>query len=183
MNRRLFLASMVAVGGSLMLRRSTLGQSLPPATQPASSGDQAQAIRTTASQFLQTLSPDHRTQVTYAFPTGESPVAARFARNGGPGGGPRGGGGPGDRGGPGGGPGMGLGGFAFVGEKFGQAVWSNFPVSDVPRPGVQMGAFTSAERDSAHALLRSVLSPMGYQKVLDIMAPHGCSNSAATISA
>ena len=33
-----------------------------------------------------------------------------------------------------------------------------------------MGEFTPAERDAAHGLLRVVLSPMGYQKVLDIMA-------------
>ena len=33
-----------------------------------------------------------------------------------------------------------------------------------------MGEFTAAERDAAHGLLQAVLSPMGYQKVLDVMA-------------
>jgi hypothetical protein len=33
-----------------------------------------------------------------------------------------------------------------------------------------MGALTVAERDATHGLLKAVLSPMGYQKVLDIMA-------------
>ena len=33
-----------------------------------------------------------------------------------------------------------------------------------------MGELTVAERDAAHGLLKAVLSPMGYQKVLDIMA-------------
>jgi hypothetical protein len=49
-------------------------------------------------------------------------------------------------------------------------MWSNFPVSDVPRPGLRIGELTVAERYAAHGLLRAVLSPMGYQKVLDIMA-------------
>jgi hypothetical protein len=46
-----------------------------------------------------------------------------------------------------------------AGEKYGQAVWSNFPVSNVYRPAVQMGQFTSAERAAAHGLLQTVLSP------------------------
>ena len=33
-----------------------------------------------------------------------------------------------------------------------------------------MGELTAAERDAVHGLLRAVLSPMGYQKVLDVMA-------------
>jgi hypothetical protein len=58
---------------------------------------------------------------------------------------------------------------AFVGERVGQAVWSNYPVSDVPRPGVQLGNLTSAQRDAAMRMLQALLSPEGYQKVLDIM--------------
>ncbi|WP_199726431.1 DUF3500 domain-containing protein [Acidipila sp. EB88] len=49
-------------------------------------------------------------------------------------------------------------------------MWTNFPVSDVPRPGLRMGELAGPERDSVHGLLKAVLSPMGYQKVLDIMA-------------
>ncbi len=74
--------------------------------------------------------------------------------------------------GPGGGPG-GMGGpngFAFIGEKYGESMWTNFPVSDVPRPGLRMGKLSAMERTAVHTLLQTVLSPMGYQKVLDIMA-------------
>jgi hypothetical protein len=34
----------------------------------------------------------------------------------------------------------------FVGEQYGKAIWSNFPVSDVPRPGLQLGSLNSAQR-------------------------------------
>jgi hypothetical protein len=86
----------------------------------------------------------------------------------GPGGGGPGGGGPGG-GGRGGGR-AGAGGFAgFVGEQYGRAVWSNFPVSDVPRPGLTLGSLSAAQRDAATHLLQVVLSPKGYQKVLEIM--------------
>ncbi|MFC5862141.1 DUF3500 domain-containing protein [Acidicapsa dinghuensis] len=110
---------------------------------------------------------------------------AKFTRQGGPGG-PGAGGGPGPvgPGGPGGpsGPGApgGPGGFAFVGEKYGQSVWTNFPVSDVPRPGLRMGGLTVTEQDAAHGLLKVVLSPMGYQKVLDIMAADQTLDDAGT---
>lgn len=57
----------------------------------------------------------------------------------------------------------------FVGEKYGQAMWSNFPVSDVPRPGLTMGSLNAAQRSSAMNTLKLLLSPEGYQKVIDIM--------------
>ena len=57
----------------------------------------------------------------------------------------------------------------FVGERYGQAVWSNYPVSDVPRPGVRLGALTSAQRGAAMRLLQALLSPQGYRKILEIM--------------
>ena len=57
----------------------------------------------------------------------------------------------------------------FVGEQYGQAIWSNFPVSDVPRPGLRLGRLSAAQRDAAMHLLQVALSPMGYGKVLDIM--------------
>ncbi|MCE2576554.1 DUF3500 domain-containing protein [Komagataeibacter sp. FNDCR2] len=66
------------------------------------------------------------------------------------------------------GPGMGPPG-GFIGERYGAAVWSNFPVSDVPRPGLQMGHLTTAQRTAAMHLLNVLLSARGYQKVLDIM--------------
>ncbi|MGI4756484.1 MAG: DUF3500 domain-containing protein [Janthinobacterium lividum] len=96
---------------------------------------------------------------------------------GGPGAGP---GGPGrGPGGPSGGPGMGPAG-GFIGERYGEAVWSNYPVSDVPRPGVRLGLLTAAQRASAMHLLHTVLSPMGYQKVLDIMGSDQALTDAGT---
>jgi len=58
----------------------------------------------------------------------------------------------------------------FVGEQYGQAVWSNYPVSDVLRPGLRLGSLSSSQRDAVMHLLQTMLSPAGYQKVLDIMA-------------
>lgn len=66
------------------------------------------------------------------------------------------------------GPGMGPPG-GFVGERYGASIWSNFPVSDVLRPGLQMGQLTVAQQTAALHVLQTVLSPKGYQKVLDIM--------------
>jgi hypothetical protein len=37
----------------------------------------------------------------------------------------------------------------FAGEQYGQAIWSNFPVSDVPRPGLRLGNLSPAQRDAA----------------------------------
>ena len=184
MNRRSFLASMAVAGGSLLLRRSALGQDRTPATMSPSSSEQSEAIRTSALSFLEALAPERRNRVTFAFPAHETPVAIGFgemgARPGGPSSRPsdrRFDHGPNDRHGPGngphGGPPGGPGGGQFrpaAGEKYGQAVWTNFPVSNVPRPGLRMGELTVAERNAAHHLLQVVLSPMGYQKVLDIMA-------------
>ena len=191
MNRRSFLIS-TAAAGSLILRRSAMGQGSSPATQSSVVSEQSDAIRTAASRFVRTLEPERQARIFYPFPSHETPTMARFTREGGPGGpgasgapaGPGRSGGPGDLGVPGGpsgpaGPG-GPGGFAFVGEKYGQSVWTNFPVSDVPRPGLRMGELTVTERDAAHGLLKVVLSPMGYQKVLDIMAADQTLDDAGT---
>ena len=180
-NRRPLLAFMLAAGGSLMLRRAAFGQTPPLAEPPRPAAERSEAIRRAASEFLETLAPDRRARVTFAFPKGQSPTAVGFrpmpGRLGGsdrqqhdvsfdtdgnptsalgPGGGPPGGD---HRGAP-----------PPAGEKYGQALWTNFPVDIVPRPGVRMGDFTAAERDAAHGLLKILLSPMGYQKVLEIMA-------------
>jgi hypothetical protein len=50
-----------------------------------------------------------------------------------------------------------------------KAGWSNLPVTFVPRNGVRLGDLTPAQRDAAMGLLKAVLSPAGYQKVIDIM--------------
>jgi len=57
----------------------------------------------------------------------------------------------------------------MIGERYGAAMWSNFPVSDVPRPGVRLGSLNDAQRGAAMSLLRVLLSDAGYRKVLDIM--------------
>lgn len=166
--------------------------------QSSLASEQSEAIRIAASRFVRTLASERQARIVYPFPSHETPIMAKFARQGGPGGpgGPNGSGNPGGSGGRPGGPGGsgaplgqdrpggpgdpdshggpggpgGPGGFAFIGEKYGQSMWTNFPVSDVPRPGLRMGELTVRERDAAHGLLKTVLSPMGYQKVLDIMA-------------
>ena len=183
MNRRTFLTSMVAVGGCLVARRSAFGQDLLSGTKSSSMSEQADAIRTAAAQLLQTLAPKRRDRAVFAFPAGQSPVAIGFS---GMGGGPGGHGGPTSRpfkqrfdhgpdnghgpdGGQHGGPARGPGGMA-AGEKYGESVWTNFPVNIVHRPGLRMGELVPAEREAVHNLLKIVLSPMGYQKVLDIMA-------------
>jgi Protein of unknown function (DUF3500) len=171
------------------LRRFAMGQGVSPAMQSSPASEQSVAIRTAASHLVRTLASERQARIIYPFPSHETPTMAKFTREGGPGGpvghgnpggpgapvepgrfgGPGNPGGPGGLGGPGGAPSR-PGGFAFVGEKYGQAVWTNFPVSDVPRPGLRMGELNTVEQDAAHGLLKAVLSPMGYQKVLDIMA-------------
>lgn len=57
----------------------------------------------------------------------------------------------------------------FIGEQYGVGVWSNYPVSDVLRPGLQMGQLTLDQKAAAFHLLQTLLSAKGYQKVQDIM--------------
>lgn len=59
--------------------------------------------------------------------------------------------------------------FFFVGEQYGKAVWSNFPISDVPRPGLRLGNMSVEEQTATMNLLRTALSDRGYSKVQDIM--------------
>jgi hypothetical protein len=61
------------------------------------------------------------------------------------------------------------GGMTFTGEQYGKAMWSNFPVSDVPRPGLRMGSLTADQREAAMGLLRDLLSEGGYRKAQEIM--------------
>ena len=156
MNRRSFIVATAGVGGSLMLRGSAMGRGLSPATGAGTAAEQSEAIRSAAARFVRTLAPDRQGKIIYPFPSHETPTMAKFAKEGGPGG------------------------FAFVGEKYGQAMWTNFPVSDVPRPGLRMGGLNAGERDAVHGLLKAVLSPMGYQKVLDIMAADQTLDDAGT---
>jgi hypothetical protein len=124
------------------------------ATAKATADAQTQAVVATTTAFLNSLSADQRKKVQFPFTLQKTATAARFSRSGiiaghGSSGGPQGGGpGAGFGGGPGGPPdashrapgsgsGMGPAG-GFVGEKYGEAIWSNYPVSDVPRPGLQL---------------------------------------------
>ena len=50
-----------------------------------------------------------------------------------------------------------------------RARWSNFPTGFVPRSGVKLGDLNPAQRSAALALLSSVLSRRGYEKVQQIM--------------
>jgi Protein of unknown function (DUF3500) len=126
------------------------------ATPQTTNAGQTKAIVTVASAFLSSLSTDQREKVLFPFTPQKTATAAGFARsNAG-----RGPGGGGPRGGPGGG---------FAGEQYGQAVWSNFPVSDVPRPGLTLGSLSAPQRDAALHTMQVLLSAKGYQKVLQIM--------------
>lgn len=59
--------------------------------------------------------------------------------------------------------------FNFVGGKYGQSIWSNFPVSDVPRPGLRLGELSASQYDAAMRILQVSLSDRGYRKVQDII--------------
>ncbi len=171
--------------------------------EQSSSDRQTHAVVNATAAFLASLSADQRQKVQFAFTPQKLGTNAPFHRTadgsvapgapvggqqsgaggpvgggpGGPGRGP-GGGGPG-RGPGGGGAGMGPQG-GFIGEQYGQAVWSNYPVSDVLRPGLRLGTLTVPQRAAAMHLLQTVLSPMGYQKVLEIMGSDQALTDAGT---
>ena len=58
--------------------------------------------------------------------------------------------------------------FAFD-DKEQRARWSNLPVTMVPRAGLKMGELSAAQRSAAMALLSSMLSPRGFEKVQQIV--------------
>ena len=161
---------------------------------------QTLAVVDATSAFLASLTADQRHKVQFAFTPQKLGANAPFHRTtdggvapgapadgqqagaGGPGRGPggpigqgRGPGGPGGPGGFGSGPPGG-----FIGEQYGQAVWSNYPVSDVLRPGLRLGTLTAPQRAAAMHLLQTVLSPMGYQKMLEIMGSDQALTDAGT---
>jgi hypothetical protein len=141
--------------------------------------DQTKIIVKATTAFLNTLRAEQRAKLTFSFAPQKAAVAAKFARTftpGGPvgppdGGGkqgpPTGGGMPPKDGPPGGGKGGQFPG--FIGEQYGQAVWSNYPVSDVPRPGLKLGSLTTVQREAAMKMLQELLSAKGYEKVIEIM--------------
>jgi uncharacterized protein DUF3500 len=145
------------------------------AESPSATDAQTETIVAATKVFLNSLSAAQREKVQFTFTPQKTATAARFSRSGmggglggGSGDGGRPPGGPSGPGGGSGGPSMGPAG-GFVGEKYGEAVWSNYPVSDVPRPGLRLGSLSAAQRDEVMHVLQALLSPKGYQKVLDIM--------------
>lgn len=143
MDRRSFLGSLIAVGCTWLMSRPFRAWA-DTAGKAATTAEQGDAIRQAALKYLASLRPELRERAAFPFPKGQSATIAEFP--------------------------SGRGSFKYVGERFGQSMWTNFPVSDVPRPGLRMGELSTGEREAFHNLLRVVLSPMGYQKVLDIMA-------------
>jgi hypothetical protein len=153
-------------------------------TAPA---DQTKNIVKATIVFLNSLSANQHTKVSFPFLQPKAATLAKFARTSNPGGAggppsggenkqgpPQGGsmppqvGGGSAQGGP---PGGGRGGQfpGFIGEQYGQAVWSNYPVSDVPRPGLKLGSLNAAQREAAMHMLQALLSAKGYEKILEIM--------------
>jgi hypothetical protein len=135
--------------------------------------DQTTAIVKATNVFLSSLSAEQRAKISFAFTHQNAATAAKFARTniqGGPGGPPQGNRnkqGPPQGGPPGGGKGGQFPG--FIGEQYGQAVWSNYPVSDVPRPGLKLGSLSKPQREAAMQMLKELLSTKGYEKVMEIM--------------
>lgn len=54
------------------------------------------------------------------------------------------------------------------GDNAQRARWSNFPTGVVPRGGISLKEMTAPEKAAALDLLKTVLSPMGYEKVQEI---------------
>jgi hypothetical protein len=116
----------------------------PPSKPPAAVAAQTEAAVGAVQAFLHTLSAEQRAKVQFSFTPQSKAGAASFK------------GGMNGR-------------MTFIGEQYGQAVWSNFPVSDVPRLGLSLGSLSATQRTAAMHVLQTVLSTKGYQKVLDIM--------------
>jgi hypothetical protein len=114
------------------------------AAAPPTAADQTRQIVATTTAFLDSLGESGRAKVLFPYSAQDTPTAPTFK------------GGKDGR-------------MAFVAEQFGQAVWSNYPVSDVPRPGLQMGSLSAAQREAALHMLQALLSPNGYRKVVEIM--------------
>ena len=170
MKKLVVVAFVLAVTGAFVGVRSVLGTT----TEAPATDRQTRAVVDSATKFLKSLNANQRQQVEFAFTPQKFGTNAPFHRT------PDGGVAAGAPAGPTkGGPGMGPPG-GFVGERYGLAVWSNYPVSDVPRPGLRLGSLTNTQRAAAMHLLQTVLSPMGYQKVLDVMGSDQALTDAGT---
>lgn len=141
LDRRSLTTLMASAFALSCLARAGTGRA---ADAPRPAGGQTRAISAAAMAFLDLLTAEQRQAVLFPFVPQPLATAARFR-----------GGLHGDA--------------TFVGEQYGAAMWSNFPVSDVPRPGLRLGALSAGQRDAVMRLLRVLLSAKGYRKVLDIM--------------
>jgi hypothetical protein len=140
---------------------------------------QTQAIVKATTTFLNSLTAEQRSKIEFEFVYQKTATASRGSLSGGPGGGmggrqggtrPQGDSGRRQNMPPGGsGGGRSGGGGGVGGEQYGQDVWSNFPVSFVPRPGLKLGSLTAAQREAAINMLKELLSAAGYKKVGEIM--------------
>jgi Protein of unknown function (DUF3500) len=107
---------------------------------------QTKTVVNATTAFLKTLTKKQRQTAQFSFTAEKKSKPAVFQAPGGKG--PAGG---------------------FVGEQYGQAIWSNFPNGDVPRPGLRMADMSAAQREALMHILQVALSNKGYQKVLEIM--------------
>ncbi len=141
MDRRTFViqASALAVAALSCSPRIALS-----ATADATALNRTQLIASRADALLNLLDSDQRAKLLFSF--ARPPVAKAIPFKGGM-----------------------RGDVDMVGEKYGDAVWSNFPVSDVPRPGLRMGSMSATQRAAVLSMLQVLLSANGYQKVLEIM--------------
>ena len=141
MDRRVLLSltGSVAVGALVRSPRTSFANS-----EQSAGAAQTQAIVRAAAAFLDTLNLEQRAAVQFPFTVQPKATAAHFK---------------GGR----------FGNVDMVGEQYGRAMWSNYPVSDVPRPGLRLGAMNEGQRYAVMAMLRVLLSDRGYRKVLDIM--------------
>lgn len=141
MDRRAFLALTGSVALCALI--PSVGSSSAAVAQGARAA-QTQAIATAATAFLDTLNDEPRAAVEFPFTRQPKAIAAHFK------------GGMNNQ-------------VDMIGEQYGKAVWSNYPVSDVPRPGLRLGSLNEKQHAAAMALLRVLLSDRGYRKMQDIM--------------
>ena len=180
------LAGAAALGA--LTARPQAQDAAAAAAAPAT--ERTRAVAKAARAFLATLAPEQRAKAALPFVAEDKATGVGFSALGarpgggfrgpngppgarpplGPGGPPDFPGGPGGRRGGPGGPGGGPPGRMMAGEKYGRAVWSNFPVTMVARPGLRLGDMTVPQREAALHLLQVLLSPAGYRKVQDIMS-------------
>jgi hypothetical protein len=141
LNRRTILALSSSVALCALIRGGRTGFAAPAQIE---ANAQTQAIVAATMAFLNALGPEQREKVQFPFTRQPMATAAYFKG--------------------------GLhGNMTFVGEQYGQAMWSDLPTSDVPRPGLRLGSLSAPQRDAVMHMLQVLLSAKGYQKVLDIM--------------